>query len=446
MTEGARTVLVIGGGASGVLLTLQLLRASPDLKVMLIERGETLGRGLAYATGDDQHLLNVPPLALSAFPDDPEHFWRWLHETHRIRAGADPFVFVARHYFGEYLAAVLADAASAAGPGRLAIVHGDVAALQQTARGIEAQLANGTSVPGHLAVLATGHDDDCPADEAVLGIDPQDPLPVMILGTGLSMVDRWLSLRHAGYRGTIVALSRRGLLPQRHTGVAPLRLDAADIPFGTGLPYFARWLRQTARQALIECGDWRAATDALRPFSQRLWQSWSLATRRRFLTHGRAWWDVHRHRLAPAVHARMAEEVRAGGLTTVAAKPVALRPGVGRQRVTYRRRGAVATEEMEVAAVLDCRGIARDWEARPETLAGRLIANGCARTDPLRLGLDVSPGCEVLDSHGTASARLYAVGPLTRGTFFEIEAIPDIRNQCVAVADAVADRVLRQSL
>jgi len=437
MTGGTKTIVIIGGGASGVLLTLQLLAQPQPLKVTLIERSDLLGRGLAYATNDDAHLLNVTPLVLSAFPEDAEHFWRWLHATGRVATDAPVFSFVARRHFGDYLDAMLLQARQSS-PGRFNIVRGEVSMLDETPRGIEVRLTNGTSVPGHVAVLATGHDDDCAADEATAGIDPLSPLPVMILGTGLSLVDRWLSLRHAGYHGRIIALSRRGLLPRPHTGVPAMRLDAADIPFGTGMTYFTRWLRQTAQQIIADSGDWRAVTDALRPYAQRLWQSWSSTTRRRFLTHARAWWDVHRHRLAPAVHKKLMAEVLDRRLEAIAAKPVEFQCGVAQQSVSYRRRGATVIETVEVAAVLDCRGIAKDWQAHPETLAGRLIASGRARTDELHLGLDVTPRCQLLNGNGDISERLYAVGPLTRDTFFEIEAIPDIRAQSATLAKDMA--------
>ena len=54
-----------------------------------------------------------------------------------------------------------------------------------------------------------------------------------------------------------------------------------------------------------------------------------------------------------------------------------------------------------------------------------------ARTDPLHISLDVTTDCALIDGDGLASQRLYAIGPLSRGTFFEIEAVPDIRVQCV---------------
>src|ERR1700744_4912517 len=52
---------------------------------------------------------------------------------------------------------------------------------------------------------------------------------VLVLGTGLTMVDYVLSMLRDGHRGPIIAMSRRGLLPKAHRRVPPLRLEEAQI-------------------------------------------------------------------------------------------------------------------------------------------------------------------------------------------------------------------------
>ena len=74
-----RHVIIVGGGASGVLLAYQLLQqAHSNVRVTLIEKRPEVGRGLAYHTGNADHLLNVRAANMSALPEDPDHFWRWL--------------------------------------------------------------------------------------------------------------------------------------------------------------------------------------------------------------------------------------------------------------------------------------------------------------------------------------------------------------------------------
>jgi uncharacterized NAD(P)/FAD-binding protein YdhS len=42
--------------------------------------------------------------------------------------------------------------------------------------------------------------------------------------------------------------------------------------------------------------------------------------------------------------------------------------------------------------------------------------------------------CRLRDSQGRASSRLHAIGPMTRGAFWEINAVPDIRRQAWTLA------------
>ena len=74
----AASVAIVGGGASGALTTAHLLQHAGHIRLTLIEPRAQLGRGLAYATQNESHLLNVRASNMSAFPDDPDHFWRWL--------------------------------------------------------------------------------------------------------------------------------------------------------------------------------------------------------------------------------------------------------------------------------------------------------------------------------------------------------------------------------
>jgi uncharacterized NAD(P)/FAD-binding protein YdhS len=64
----------------------------------------------------------------------------------------------------------------------------------------------------------------------------------------------------------------------------------------------------------------------------------------------------------------------------------------------------------------------------------KLFADGLVRSDALCLGLDVGEDCAVIRRDGRKSDRLYAVGPITSGVFWEIVAVPDIRQQVAMLA------------
>src|ERR1700735_4151686 len=104
-----RHAIIVGGGASGVLLAYQLLRLGRRaFRVTLIEQRPEIGRGLAYHTGNPDHLLNVRVANMSALPDDPDHFWRWLSTRQGgLPLCPDPYCFVPRRVYGDYIASLL---------------------------------------------------------------------------------------------------------------------------------------------------------------------------------------------------------------------------------------------------------------------------------------------------------------------------------------------------
>jgi uncharacterized NAD(P)/FAD-binding protein YdhS len=302
-------------------------------------------------------------------------------------------------------------------------------------------LENGTRLSGDFAILAIGHDppkavSGCYADpwNAPCGAGMTEDAPVLILGTGLTMVDYVLSLLLEGHKGPIIAISRRGLLPQAHRQVAPVQIAEKDVPFGAEFSRLFRWCRGRVAAHMERGGDWRSVVDGLRPHTQRLWRELPLPSKRRFLEHARAWWDVHRHRMAPQVERRIAEAISTGRLTVIAAKLAGIEEKAVGAWVRYRRRGQSRIESVNVARIVDCTGVIKNPMQTTNRLLLSLFDQGLARVDPLGIGIEVSPHCAIVDRHGRPSRRLFAVGPLTRAAFWEIIAVPDIRNQSAELA------------
>ncbi|MBK6782303.1 MAG: FAD/NAD(P)-binding protein [Gemmatimonadetes bacterium] len=100
-------LVVVGAGASGALVTAQHVRQGKPGRLALIGVGPGAGRGVAYDTPFRSNLLNVPAWNMSAFPDDPGHFQRWLAAR---TPGADQGTFAPRMVYGAYLEELLAEA------------------------------------------------------------------------------------------------------------------------------------------------------------------------------------------------------------------------------------------------------------------------------------------------------------------------------------------------
>ena len=242
-------------------------------------------------------------------------------------------------------------------------------------------------------------------------------------------MDAALALQRRGHRGTIHALSRHGLLPQVHgeaTGPVHPRIGASGV----------RGLLRALRAASQRGGDWRAAFDALRPVTQRIWSRLSHEDRRRFLRHLRAHWEVHRHRMAPAVGAAIARlrtrerlRVHAGRVHSFgvqAAAAVAL----------YRARGERPTQKLSVARVINCTGPAAQLSDVRNPLVESLLAQGLARPDALGMGFTTDRDGALL---GAARGLLFTLGTLRRGELWETTAIPELRSQARTVAQRLVD-------
>ncbi len=437
--------MIIGGGASGVLLAAHLLRSSdPDLRVTLIERNGRFGQGVAYSARHREHRVNVPARGMSAFADDPEHFWRWL-QNREPGKHASSWTFVPRRLYGAYLEDVLRQAGKLIA-GRLLVLSEEVESLKETKQGVEVVLTNGNSISARSAVLAVGHETQPARGRGIAvtaGSERDTQLspdaPVMILGSGLSMVDAWVSLSSAEHAGQITVVSRNGLVPRGHQDEAPLTIDEADVPFGASLTQLTKWFRARVADVESRGGNWRSVLDGLRPYNQRLWQSWPRQQKRQFLRHIRPWWNIHRHRLPPDLHAKLLKAIDSGQVSLVAAEFLAIERDGDAVQATIRPRGTTTREIVKVARVYDCGGVTVDVRASTNPVIRHLIHSGAARPDIMHIGIDVDDSCALVATDGTISQRVRVVGPLTRGRYFEIEAIPDIRVQCAGVAQAILD-------
>lgn len=437
-------VLIIGGGASGVMMAAHLLsRPDAGFRVTIVEGRHMLGCGVAYSTTDPDHLLNTRAHNMSAFPDRPHHFLDWLHDRPE-GAGVTDQCFVSRTTYGAYMADLLAPWSGDAPDRRLHCVRKTCQRLREARGGVAATLDDGQVLIGDMAVLATGHVQPAADPSGALSGPWSDPGPVdpddriVIVGSGLTMVDCVLSFLKSGHRGQILSISRRGLLPRDHAQTRPLPIDLADLPLGAPMSALAHWLRGLARMAERRGGTWRDAVDGVRPHVRRLWRALPPVERARFLRHVATWWDVHRHRVPPASAAVVAEAIRSGQLVLQRGHFLTAEVKPDGRRVTFRPHGGGASTEVTAARIIDCRGIRRDPERNATPLIADLLASGQARVDQLRISLDVTGDCEVIARNGAPSRRLFAIGPASRAAFWEITAIPDIRDQVARLAENFA--------
>lgn len=452
------TVLVVGGGFSGVMTAAHLLRHEPNVRVVLAERRGTVGEGVAYGTREESHLLNVPAARMSAWPDHPDDFLDWAR---RRDAAVKPTDFLPRPWYAEYLRDTLRTAGRPAG-GRLELALGEV---RRVARhpdgGWMAHFEHGSSLRADVVVLAIGHR---PPSDPLRGVwigprdrflaDPWRPFavgtipadePVAVLGSGLTAIDAVLSLGRLPRTAPVTLISRKGFLPHPHatSPVHPVDLTAFVSEWLTRTPRavdLAAAVHRRVRRHVAAGGNWRGVIDGLRPHTARLWNALPPAERSRFISRLRPFWEVHRHRMAPQIAEQLAK-LREGGLVEVIAGQVttaeASADGV---RLEVSPRGGGAKVSRAVGWVINCTGPAPSNRPEGNPVIGSLLIHGWLTRDELALGLEVTADGHAVAADGQPVPDLFVVGTLRKPQTWESTAVPELRVQAAEVAARIAAR------
>ncbi len=463
---GKKPIAVIGAGFSGTIATLQLLRRLPrDQPVLLCERSSEFARGIAYATGENEHLLNVRAANMSAFPDEREHFTAWLSRHAAARGGTlgglhdtDVGLFASRGLYGQYLRSILDEAMrQTAGHAQLRLLPDQIVDVEPSKAagnlhgyalicesGQCLDVAGVVIAVGNLPAEETGDEHICRNAWGTKAWRPLDPeRPILIVGTGLTMVDLAIGLRRRGFAGPIVAMSRGGLLPARHLPASTWPTPVLTSAEERALPLLLARLRREIAGAAAQGVDWRAVIDSMRPITALLWGGLPEPERRRFLRHLRRHWDVHRHRMAPP-HADQIDAMRADGtLRVLAGRITRIDQGEACLRVTYRQRAtpanpSPAAQVLDVQRIIMASGV-EHVSRTGDRLMQRLLGRGLVRPDAHGMGIDVDDALHVVGADGNPASNLWALGPIVRGVFWECVAVPDIRLQAAQLADGVVE-------
>ena len=448
-SRNRQRVAIIGGGVSGTMTAVHLSRIDPaGTQVVLFERAAREAKGLAYETQVPGHLLNVRAANMSAFPDQPRHFEDWLAGIGAAAAQVartDAGDFVPRSLYGRYLEDILRDTCQREG-GCVSVRHADVQSIRRDGASFELCFADGATDRFDSVVLAMGNITGA-ADEtgpiarnpwspgALLGLDPERP--VLIQGTGLTMIDTVIALRRKGFQGRVYALSRRGLLPRVHAPTRPAAAPDLAPHEARNVRALLNLLRTRVRHAAAEGACWRSAIDALRPITQSIWTNLPIAEQRRFLRHARPFWDAHRHRIAPPVAQMIEAECNSGGLEVLTGRLILAIPVKDGVTIAWAPRRSSDIRTLTVQRMIVATGIPNLGDTH-DPLISSLTGQGLARLDDLGLGLDVSQDCQVIDGLGDPIPGLWALGPLVRGVFWECTAVPDIRLQALNVAETIS--------
>ena len=440
-------VAVIGGGFTGTLTAIHLSRRMWDTPIILFEENGNPGPGLAYGISDHNACLNIPAGKMSAFADRPEHFLEYARREYCAVAKAGDFL--PRHVFGAYLRTCLAEAREAnpllrVDARRVVDVtgtNGHAAELtlkdQSTLKAAKVVLATGNQGSAFTASIWAAHALAAQAsDAAALVEDGQD---VVIVGSGLTMIDIALELARQGKVGIIHAVSRNGLLPQAYALASPVvEPDLDELP-DSNLRQSLRLFRQMIRAHEAKGGNWRDIFAALRPATPSLWQELSPRDRSRFLRFLSPFWEVHRHQCSPQQHAEIRELIAAGKLVIHKGTIVDIHKDERKKCLGLAARDRhAATRWLEADHIFDATGPARDIGTIKHPLIQNLLRRGFLKADTHRLGAETAADYHAIGRGGQASDWLYVVGPMLRARFFEATAVHELRLHAAAVAKRIA--------
>jgi len=450
-------VLIVGGGLSGALLAMQLLRLPGARRIVVVEPRPELGRGEAYSATELGHTLNGNAARMSVEPDDADDLTRWL-QAH-IADGGWPEsavqqvpvaeLFPPRGLFGVYARQRLAQAQAIgeANGSSLSHVRDEVIDLQTLEQGVVATLRDGSQWQAGAVVLATGmfpaartaQRQSSGLNAAALdpwNVEAMRALPVdarvLIIGSGLTMVDALESLSQAGHRGPIEVFSRHGLLP--HVRRQPPAWDdfLSLAPHIRSPLQLLRELRRQCALAQAQGIDWQAPLDTVRVHIARLWSQASDVQRRQFVRHVRPWWESHHHRSPPQGDALLQRLLAEGRLIIRAASLQGVDTSGPRIRLRYR--GQTEAVWVEGDGLINSTGIEYDWRRVDKALPRQLLQRGLVLPGNLGLGVAADAGGAVLNAQAEPAQRLFAMGPPLRGMWWESTAVTDVALQAKALA------------
>ncbi|HEX8517673.1 MAG TPA: FAD/NAD(P)-binding protein [Bacteroidia bacterium] len=453
-----KTVCIIGGGVSGSLTAVQLLKKSEKVKVILINSGNPLLTGVAYSTQRAEHLLNVPAGKMSVYPDKPDHFIEWLKSLPEFEKSSDADLkhsFLPRMIYGSYLGDVLNKFMK---DDRITVVESKAEAAGRSENKYVIRLEAGSSIEADVLVLAMGNFlpaapklKDCsafsnqhfyanPWSDAFLE-NLSGSSSVLLIGGGLTMIDCVLSLVNTNFNGQIYAVSPRGYLPEGHLEKPSSYPDFFNEYKNRDLLTIFKSIRKHIAEAKKNTIPWQAVIDSVRPHAKEIWLHFSGDDKQRFITHLRHVWGVARHRLPTGVHRKMKQLISDGRLIVMDGRIREISETENGFHVGIKRRRQSNSEYLKVSRIVNCTGPQINYKELDEAFVKSLIAENIICPDEHKMGINASPGGRVLDNKGGVVKNVYAVGSMLRKVLWETTAVPELRENAENVAQQIIESI-----
>ena len=426
-SEQSFQVGIIGNGLAGHLVARALLEIRPDCKIALFgsEKLQAV-KGLPYSENNSANfILNTPASRISLDENNPYDFCDFLKLPERNR----DWHFASRQSFGFYAKEKLCFLNEKLSN------FGEAVAIERS--GYKYLVStNEVNIECQQILLATGNDFSTPW----IGIieEPwlfdfsylKDGDEVVVVGTGLTMMDITSAVQKTGKNVKVTAVSSSGSLPLAH-----LEDQLNTIAFEkdnkerTDLLSLLKSIRKAINEAEIEGNDLRQVIDGLRPHTISLFAKLSVYDKRRFFTYLSGFWNRVRHR-APIEVAKLVSNLKERGLFTIQ-----------KGRIVQASQNYVKLTSGQIIKgdyVFYAGGpLANPFKSK-HPLWSELRKEGWIQTHYSGIGLQVVNKFQLVGKSNEPVEGAFAMGNLLRGELLECTAIPELKIHAKEVAALIA--------
>jgi uncharacterized NAD(P)/FAD-binding protein YdhS len=459
-------IAVIGGGFAALSLSLQVIsKGCSPLSLYICEPRTNVGLGIAFSTQFPWHLLNVRASGMGVSSENPEGFYNWLlNNKNNLHKGDAAFkelliekeTFLPRKLYGLYLSDLLEELKIKASNKN---IHFEI--IKKSAIDIEKISKN------ELHII---FDDNeyLNVDKVILasGVAPIKKLPfaiasnryianlwelekqqlsrhitktnkdslILIIGTGLTMIDMVTSLDKLGYSGKIIALSRHGQLPEAHKEkqLSPLG-NLSNILNAKSLLDKLRTFRNELSEIDATGGHWQQLFETLRPATTQLWKQLSIKEKKQFLEHCLPLWNRYRHRMPLESKQLINNLFHENRIKILSGKIIKIYENENDHlEINYKDDKTIKTIRADF--VYNCAGPEYVIQKCSDPLIKNLMRRGYIIPDPLGLGIKSDSN---FCAEGPFSEHIYLMGALLFGECFETTAVPEIRDQSQKIASLI---------
>ena len=445
---------IIGGGFSGCMLAHHLLEKTENFQVVIFNKSNRIGPGLAYEPQSSTMLLNVKAGKMSAFPAIPSDFVDWL-----IKENIFPFKtsdeitdsFVSRELYGYYLDHIWQNILQIHGARITEVINEvitishriDTFTIETKTKEYEVQycvLATGNEKPRNplLSDTAFISSQNYHQNPWAIPIEKiHNSRPILIIGTGLTMVDTIQLLRKNLKNGIVYCISPHGFKILAHENSIISYDDILEkIQLSGRLADLLAQFNTAKKEIKKRKGTLDALINYFRPITGIIWQGFTPYEKNFFLEHLRHKWGVARHRIPPISFQQINKEIQDKKLNINAGKIKEIIENESGLNVRYFDNAQNKELSLTVSCIINCTGPEGDVSKMKHGLLLNLLKKGIIAPGPSNLGVQVSVN-DMRIKNTRNITKLYAIGNLLRGELWESTAVNELRSQTEILAQEI---------